>query len=127
VTTLEQIAAAVNGEVKTSAALVGLLEKVATAINQADLALEELKERVFDPGIIDADAPDKLRDAEIRAQRLHAALRPLQDRLAEVLASEQQMAWELEFSEPSLSQRLMMTLDDDCGGWSPSFYHNTAA
>jgi hypothetical protein len=106
--TLEQrIAAAINREVKASNAIADLLQEVTTAIGLADIALAELKQLALDPGtVINNEVPDKLRIAELRASRLHAAQGPLQDCLAAALAAEKQVRWEVEAKDAELKRDL---------------------
>lgn len=90
----QRIAAALNGELKTSAAVADLIEETETASSVADHAVAEAKERTFDPRIIDDTAADKLRAAEICARRLHDSTAPLQEILAQRLAEDYAAKWE---------------------------------
>ena len=69
------------------------MNEVNEAIILADAAAKDAKVRALDPTVIDTSARTAMQDAEFLSQRLDAALGPLQERYAEVLAEEIVTRW----------------------------------
>ena len=103
-----------NG-VSTSTALTDLIEETERQAEQAVHDAAMANARTIDPTIIDAEAADQARAAELRRDRLVPTLARLQDKLSAALTGERHARWLADFrrvrgrarhSRPGVRRRL---------------------